>query len=105
MFVFSSSHFFLNQYSSGKRRVEVIWNELGVFIGWFLIGVFLSCLPPPRHTGAEKSNAFIASPLHLPPAPSRTPGFGVHWSEAETFARKERTHQAQGLARKDRRIR
>jgi len=29
---------------------------------------------------------------------------GVHWSEAETLARKRRTEQAQGLARKGRRI-
>ncbi len=35
-----------------------------------------------------------------PSAPSRAPGCGVHWSEAETLARKERTDQVQTHMRK-----
>jgi len=35
-----------------------------------------------------------------PSATSRVPVFGVHWSEAETLARKKQADQAQGLVRK-----
>ena len=42
----------------------------------------------------------MAGERACPSAPSRAPVCGVHWSEAETLARKKRTDQAQGLARK-----
>jgi hypothetical protein len=37
-----------------------------------------------------------------PSAPSRAPEFGVHWSEAKTLARKQRTEQAQGFSQEGR---
>jgi len=48
---------------------------------------------------------FMAGEDACPFAPSRAPGCGVHWSEAETLARKKRTDQALGLARKGKKVR
>jgi hypothetical protein len=48
---------------------------------------------------------FVAGKSACPSAPSRAPGFGVHWSEAEALARKRRTDQAQGCAGKGRKTR
>jgi len=66
-----------------------------------LLDLNLGCVS--RRRGGKprmKNNPFMARGGACPSAPSRAPGCGVHWSEAETLARKERTDQAQGLARK-----